>query len=122
MPLAPFKPCSRTGCKILTRDRFCTDHKKSEQLRYNRERGSAVSRGYDSKWRTERLGFLSKHPLCICCQQKGLIVAATVVDHIKPHKGDKALFWDRNNWQPMCKSDHDAKTVREDGGFGKYIK
>ena len=29
--------------------------------------------------------------------------AAAVVDHVIPHLDDKALFWDRNNWQPLCK-------------------
>jgi 5-methylcytosine-specific restriction protein A len=41
-----------------------------------------------------------------------------VVDHIIPHKGDKDLFWDSNNWQPLCKTCHDEKTAREDGAFG----
>ncbi|WP_223866012.1 HNH endonuclease [Salipiger aestuarii] len=41
---------------------------------------------------------------------------ATVVDHIQPHKGDKALFWDRNNWQPICKHCHDrCKQLNETG-------
>jgi shikimate kinase len=31
---------------------------------------------------------------------------ATVVDHIKPHRGDQALFWDKNNWQPLCTHCH----------------
>lgn len=39
---------------------------------------------------------------------------ATVVDHIKPHRGDKALFWDEHNWQPLCKKCHDTKTGKED--------
>ncbi|MFD1675419.1 HNH endonuclease signature motif containing protein [Alicyclobacillus fodiniaquatilis] len=39
-----------------------------------------------------------------------------MVDHKVPHKGDKKLFWDSKNWQPMCKSHHDAKTAREDMG------
>ena len=43
-----------------------------------------------------------------------------VVDHIIPHKGDKVLFWDRSNWQPLCKTCHDTKTAREDGGFGRH--
>ena len=34
------------------------------------------------------------------------MTAASVVDHIKPHKGDKALFWDQANWQPLCASCH----------------
>ena len=48
-----------------------------------------------------------------------MISAAVIVDHIKPHRGDKVLFWDRNNWQPLCKMHHDRKTVLEDGGFGR---
>lgn len=45
-------------------------------------------------------------------------MAATVVDHITPHGGDVALFWDVANWQGLCKAHHDEKTAREDGGFG----
>jgi 5-methylcytosine-specific restriction protein A len=44
---------------------------------------------------------------------------ATEVDHIVPHKGDMDLFWDRGNWRAMSKPCHAAKTVREDGGFGR---
>lgn len=39
---------------------------------------------------------------------------ATVVDHIKPHRGDKKLFWDRGNWQPLCEHHHNVKTMTED--------
>ncbi|MEK4492972.1 HNH endonuclease [Paenibacillus sp. FSL L8-0493] len=52
------------------------------------------------------------------CTKAGKVEAATVVDHIVPHKGDKELFWQRDNWQALCKACHDTKTVREDGGFG----
>lgn len=41
-------------------------------------------------------------------------MAATVVDHIIPHRGDQKLFWDRSNWQALCKSCHDSKTMTED--------
>nr|WP_292832122.1 HNH endonuclease signature motif containing protein [Mesorhizobium sp.] len=29
------------------------------------------------------------------------------------------LFWDRSNWQPLCKPCHDRKTATSDGGFGR---
>jgi 5-methylcytosine-specific restriction protein A len=45
-----------------------------------------------------------------------------VVDHIIPHRGDQALFWDEENWQPLCLVCHNAKTAREDGGFGNQPK
>ena len=40
-----------------------------------------------------------------------------MVDHVVPHKGDKRLFWTRQNWAASCKSCHDLKTLSE-GGFG----
>ena len=39
-----------------------------------------------------------------------------MVDHIIPHKGDKQLFWDESNWQPMCETHHNIKTATEDRG------
>lgn len=62
--------------------------------------------------------FLRAHPLCVRHEARGETVAASVVDHIVPHRGDKALFWQRDNWQPLCKQCHDIKTATEDGGFG----
>ncbi|WP_400245601.1 HNH endonuclease [Niallia sp. JL1B1071] len=44
----------------------------------------------------------------------GKLEKATVVDHIVPHRGDQDLFWDETNWQPLCKSCHDRKTMTED--------
>ncbi|WP_456297628.1 HNH endonuclease signature motif containing protein [Kineothrix alysoides] len=41
-------------------------------------------------------------------------VKATVVDHVIPHRGDPILFWDKRNWQPLCKTCHDKKTWNED--------
>ncbi|WAH38608.1 HNH endonuclease [Alicyclobacillus dauci] len=117
MPSKPMKPCSQPGCSALTREQYCENHKQ-----YTREhdcyRGTSAQRGYDSRWRKARLAYLKKHPLCAECEREGSLTPATVVDHIVPHKGDKKLFWDKNNWQPMCKPHHDAKTAKEDGGFG----
>ena len=36
------------------------------------------------------------------------------LDHIIPHRGDRKLFWDRDNWQALCKSCH-AKIHAEHG-------
>ncbi|MFR8915662.1 MAG: HNH endonuclease, partial [Oscillospiraceae bacterium] len=76
----------------------------------DRLRGSAAERGYDAKWRRARKRFLRSHPLCANCLSQGVLTPATVVDHIVPHRGDRALFWDEKNWQPLCKSCHDRKT------------
>jgi 5-methylcytosine-specific restriction protein A len=33
-----------------------------------------------------------------------------------PHKGDRALFWDRDNWQPLCTSCHNGMKKRIEAG------
>ena len=47
------------------------------------------------------------------CAALGRTTAATVVDHIKPHRGDDRLFWDfDNNVQSLCKPCHDRHKQR----------
>ena len=73
---------------------------------------------YGYKWQKARERFLQQYPLCAQCDSEGKVEVAKVVDHITPHKGDMQLFWDKDNWQALCKPCHDSKTAREDGGFG----
>lgn len=114
MPSKPKRPCGKTGCRELTDKGYCDKHRQEK----DRRRGTSASRGYGHKWRKERLEYLEKNPVCVMCLAAGTIEAATVVDHIIPHKGDDKLFWRRSNWQPLCETHHNEKTVREDGGFG----
>jgi len=93
-----------------------------------RSRLSAQQRGYDSRWQKARNTWLARHPLCEMCRQRGRPVAATVVDHIVPHHlGDalqsrdinaisaaRALFWDSDNWQSLCKPCHDGAKAQEE--------
>jgi 5-methylcytosine-specific restriction protein A len=118
MPQRMQKPCAHHGCPSLTRERYCPDHAKQEQQRYERQRGSARQRGYTSRWEKARTSYLRSHPLCVECEKEGIVTAAIVVDHIKPHKGNQALFWDTSNWQSLCKHHHDLKTATEDGRWG----
>ena len=64
------------------------------------------------------LAFLHQHPLCVECERHDLIRPASVVDHIDPHGGDEAVFWDISRWQALCASCHGKKTASQDGGFG----
>nr|DAP38490.1 MAG TPA: HNH endonuclease [Caudoviricetes sp.] len=78
---------------------------------------TSAQRGYGSAWRRARARFLQDHPLCVMCLAEGKLTPATVVDHIKPHRGDQTLFWDVSNWQPLCKEHHDStKKIIEAGG------
>lgn len=71
-------------------------------------RESSSARGYNSRWQKARATYLQASPLCVICQRQGRVTPATVVDHITPHKNDQALFWDKANWQPLCKRCHDS--------------
>lgn len=79
-------------------------------------RKTSAQRGYGYKWQQARAAFLgrSENALCRMCEQQGLIVPATVVDHIIPHKGDRKRFWDRKNWQPLCKPCHNGRKQSEE--------
>ena len=109
MPQKPNRPCRYPGCPGLCEQGqvFCKDHMEWSG---DRLRGGADARGYNAKWKSARLCYLRRHPLCVLCQRKGRLTPATVVDHIVPHRGDEELFWDNKNWQPLCKSCHDKKT------------
>jgi len=67
---------------------------------------------YNSRWQKARATYLTSHQLCVVCARQGMVTEATVVDHIKPHKGNQALFWDVDNWQALCKPCHDSWKAR----------
>ena len=104
------KPCRHPGCPKLTDGMYCEGHAKLHAS----DRASASVRGYDSRWEKARKRFLKAHPLCVRCMEQGRVVRANVVDHVIPHRGDAKLFWDEANWQSLCKSCHDHKTMTED--------
>lgn len=110
MPTRPLGMCGHPGCRVLTKERLCARHLSQDRATQDRERGSAHARGYGAKWRRARGAYLARHPLCRTCETAGRTTPATVVDHVTPHRGDQALFWDSGNWQPLCKRCHDVKT------------
>jgi 5-methylcytosine-specific restriction enzyme A len=71
-------------------------------------RASAAERGYDARWHAASAAFRIDNPLCLGCEAVGLIVEATCVDHIIPHRGDDVLFWNSANWQPCCSWHHNS--------------
>ena len=110
MPYAPNRPCRHPGCTAFCRPGFVYCEKHQPVNSRDRLRGTAAERGYDRDWQRVRSRYLKQHPLCVQCLKEGRYRAASVVDHIVPHRGNKELFWDRSNWQPLCKSCHDKKT------------
>lgn len=55
------------------------------------------------------------------CARCGLIEASAdlVGDHIRPHRGDRALFFDPANVQCLCKTCHDRHKQREERAAGR---
>ncbi len=104
----------RTGLKPPNR------HKIPPKLDADGKRITADhSKLYGHKWRQARAIFLKRNPLCVHCKRDGKVTPATEVDHIIPHRGNLALFWDKlTNWMALCKPCHSKKTATEDGGFG----
>lgn len=118
--------CAFGGCVALTAQgsRYCAPHigpaqaeKDAARRRYNLQRGTPASRGYDHRWRRASRAYLAQNPLCRACQR-----LAECVDHRTPCEGSSPLFWDSKNWQALCRRCHSVKTAREDGGFGNRVK
>lgn len=90
------------------------------------KRLSSTAKGYGYRWKLARADFLRRNPECVFCQREGRPMLATIVDHIKAHRlGDAKqsadpdriaqawkLFWDRGNWQSLCKPCHDSTKQR----------
>ena len=117
MPQRAKRPCRHPGCPNTHRNvgGYCDVHVRQARA-YDEYRPSRSKRGYTRRWYRARAHFLAENPLCVECLKEDRTTAATVVDHIIPHKGDMRLFWDRSKWQSLCKPHHDAKTARETRG------
>lgn len=121
MPRRPKRPCKYPGCPELTEGNYCEAHQKEMGSETNR-RDRPYRHLYKTKhWQQLRKQVLNHQPLCVECLKVKRITPATVVDHIKPHKGDEKLFYDINNLQPLCKSCHDRKTAKEDGRWKRRV-
>ena len=94
---------------------------------------TSTQRGYGYKWQQARAGYLAEHPHCVMClaelgmtdlhpaevivecARRGVAEPlATVVNHMVAHRGNQSLFWDRKNWESLCKRHHDSDAQRQD--------
>jgi 5-methylcytosine-specific restriction enzyme A len=69
------------------------------------------------RWEKRSAQQLREQPLCCMCLAKGIVNAASVADHIIPHKGDYQLFW-FGKLQSLCPQHHSgAKRQLEQRGY-----
>lgn len=111
MPWSPPKHCP-AGHPPYT-GRACPECAAKRRAVFDKRRPSARARGYTKAWEKARADFLATNPRCARCGS-----LASVVDHIRPHRGDRRLFWDRTNWQPLCASCHSSHKQREEHQAG----
>ncbi len=82
------------------------------------QRVRSMDEYHTARWTRESRAFRHENPLCVRCKEKGIIKEAEVVDHIIPAPICKD-FWDKRNWQPLCKKcntekgNKDKKLIRE---------
>ena len=113
--------CCCHGCfnAALQGRHYCGRHIQYEARRQKGFRQSARTKSkewhslYNSRaWRSMSKNFLEEYPVCARCGRP-----AEIADHIIPHRGDKELFYNELNLQPLCRSCHGAKTMRENNFF-----
>ena len=118
------KLCAAPGCEEVAAPgkARCPDHQDDQDRRRAARKAAAQATPHaaaaralyaDPRWTAAARRFLERHPLCVDCGELGVVEPATDVDHVVPHKGDRQLFWDRSNWQPLCHRCHSRKTARE---------
>lgn len=113
------KYCDEPGCPAIVPRARCAIHARA----VDRARGSRQERGYGNRWARRAALFRARYPLCGMrpgdrppvmsqCFLEHRTTIGDHVDHVRPHHGDQALFWDElGNWQVLCASCHARKTA-----------
>lgn len=64
-------------------------------------------------WRKKARAQLQDEPLCRMCLAEDRIAAATVADHVEPHRGDPERFWN-TPLQSLCGRHHNSVKQAEE--------
>ena len=109
MPMRGRGPCRVRACPYqrMPNSSYCETHGlHGKQEWYT----SGRHWYYTARWRALRQHVLEDSPLCVECLRVQRITVAKDIDHITPHHGDAALFWNRDNLQALCIACHARKT------------
>jgi 5-methylcytosine-specific restriction protein A len=110
--------CAQPGCPEIVQRGRCARHavtKEHERPNYDTRRLYRSAR-----WFALRARVLAAQPFCSEPVATGGVTGVcgrptTDVDHVRPHAGDDALFWNPANLKAKCHACHSAKTARERG-------
>ena len=114
MPKKPKRPCSFPGCPHLANGRFCEEHQRQENKRYEKyDRSPEMKKRYGIAWKRVRDRHIAQHPLCEVCKRNGNLTPAEEVHHIVPLS--QGGTHDDSNLMSLCKSCHSEITAKEGG-------
>jgi len=119
MPKKAGSACEWPGCpNVHYNGKYCDEHMKERKKDYARSYKLREDRSHlldfyaSSAWRGLRQHHITRNPLCVSCEAKGLVVPADHVDHIIEIRDDWDKRLDSTNLQSLCISCHSKKTLQ----------
>lgn len=118
----PLKPCNKIGCRNLTQEKYCEEHKQASsenQKYYDRHQRDKKSNSFYKSWswrKARGIVIARDNGLCQQCLKEERIVPGVIVDHITPLKQDWSKRLALDNLWLLCQSCHNKKTGRERAG------
>ena len=107
MPYMCKRPCSYPGCPRLTNGRYCEEHQKEMNRDYEKRlRDPDTKKRYGRSWERIRKQYVSLHPFCEECYERGIITPVEHVHHKIPLTEGGTNDFD--NLESLCKSCHRA--------------
>ncbi|QMV65177.1 HNH endonuclease [Pseudomonas berkeleyensis] len=138
MPSAPSAVCSAPGCLRLampgkTRceqhqaeaDEARAEYRSRQNKDYNARRPKSDSFYWTNRWKRKSEEYRKAHPLCVECERIGLVVEATMVDHIIPYRLRPDLGLVDSNLRALCWQCHNrigAKVREKDCGVAVRVE
>jgi 5-methylcytosine-specific restriction protein A len=105
--------CAEPGCGALVQYGRCPAHRAPPRDVAPSLADVIVHKWYGSKrWQDLRASIIREQPFCRSCHAEGRRILTVDVDHVRKHRGNPYLFWNRENLQGLCKACHTRKTVR----------
>lgn len=122
MPRSAPKPCAEPGCPQLVYDGSrCDEHRREYSRDRSRTRFNSANQAdkalddfyKGAAWVRLRRWWIRRNPLCVRCEERGVVTPGRVVDHIVERRDDPSRSLDATNLQTLCHRCHTIKTNEE---------
>ena len=119
MPERAMKICNHPGCNraIPSDASYCERHASlhvnaDRHRQYDAARPASHRFYHTARWQRIRDSFITRHPLCCKCYERGIVKQAEIVDHII-EISDGGSLTSVDNLQSLCRYCHAEKTNNE---------